>query len=54
MKNTYVITVTDIATYTIRAASQEEAEDLAVEWFSEREPDIQVEIDNSEKPDVEI
>lgn len=39
MKN-YKITVTDTATYIIRAESLENAEDLAVEWFSEREPRI--------------
>lgn len=42
MKN-YKITVTDTATYIIRAESLENAEDLAVEWFSEREPDIDAE-----------
>ena len=31
---TYKITVTDTATYIIRAESLENAEDLAVEWFS--------------------
>ena len=47
MKN-YKITVTDTATYIIRAESIEDAEDLAVEWFSEREPSI-----NSEETDEE-
>lgn len=42
MKN-YKITVTDTATYIIRAESIEDAEDLAVEWFSEREPDVKSE-----------
>ena len=42
MKN-YKITVTDTATYIIRAENIEDAEDLAVEWFSEREPDVKSE-----------
>lgn len=53
MKQNYKITVTDTATYIIRANSQEDAEDLAVEWFSEREPDIEVEI-TEDKEDYEI
>ncbi len=47
MKN-YKITVTDTATYIIRAENLENAEDLAVEFFSEREPDV-----NSEETDEE-
>ena len=54
MKDTYIVTVSDKATYVIKAKSRELAEDLAVEWFSEREPDVKVEINNNEMPDVEI
>ena len=44
----------DKAEYAIRAASEEEALDLATEWFSEREPDVHVEIDNDADPDIEL
>lgn len=54
MKNIYLVTVTDTVTYAIKAESKEAAEDLAVEWFSEREPDVKTEIDNSETPDITI
>lgn len=54
MKNVYIITVTDTATYAIKSASREMAEDLAVEYFSERNPSIKVEISNNEEPEVEI
>lgn len=40
---TYKITVTDTATYYIEADDIERAEELAVEWFSEREPDVKSE-----------
>lgn len=53
MKKTYLITVSDSAVYTIKAASRERAEDLAVEWFAEREPTIIIKETNDE-PDVEI
>lgn len=36
----YEITVTDSATYRIRAKSLEDAQDKACEYFSEREPDL--------------
>ena len=52
--NTYIITLTDTATYAIRSSSRERAEDLATEWFSEREPDCEVKIDNNVKPDITI
>lgn len=52
--NTYVISLEDKAEYAIRAASEEEALDLATEWFSEREPDVHVEIDNDTEPDIEL
>ena len=53
MKKNWLITITDTATYIIKAESQEEAEDLAVEWFSERKPSIIVE-ETTEEEDYEI
>ena len=45
---TYKITLTDTATYIIRAASREAAEDLACDWFSEREPNVAVSVTDEE------
>lgn len=53
-KDVYIITVSDSATYAIKAANREDAEYLALEYFDEREPDVEVEIDNDEEPDIEI
>lgn len=38
----YKITLTDAATYIIKARNEDEAIDKACEWFSEREPDITI------------
>lgn len=53
MKKNYMITVTDSATYIIKAESKEEAEELATEWFSERKPGIKSEI-TTEQEEYEI
>ena len=47
MKN-FKITVTDTATYIIAAEDEDMATGLAVEWFSEREPDINVTVTDDE------
>ena len=52
-KKTYAVTVSDKKTYKIRASSQADAEELALEWFSEREPSISIEV-TDEKPEIEI
>ena len=49
MSRVYEITVTDSATYYIKADDIEIAQELAVEWFSEREPKIDIQPD----PDVD-
>lgn len=41
-KTTWKITITDTATYNIKAESVEEAKDLAMEWFEEREPHVEI------------
>ena len=43
MAKNYKITITDSATYIINAEIIESAKELAVEWFSEREPSIKIE-----------
>ena len=53
MKNTYKITVTDTATYYIKAENEGDAIDRAIDWFGEREPDIDVEV-TTEEEDYEI
>ena len=53
-KDTYIITIEDSATYAIRAESQEQAMEVAVEYFQERSPSVYVEVDNSEEPDIEV
>ena len=53
MKKTYAITVTDTVTYYIKAEDSDEAADLAIEWFDEREPDVRVE-ETDEEADYEI
>lgn len=50
---TYKITVTDTATYIIRASSREAAEDQACNWFSERDPDISVSV-TDEQPEYTL
>ena len=52
-KKTYSITVSDKRTYKIRASSPADAEALALEWFSEREPSISIEV-TDESPEIEI
>lgn len=54
MKNNYVVTVIDKATYVIKAESQNEAKERAIEWFSEREPSVVISIDDNIKEDIEI
>lgn len=53
-KNTYVVTVTDTATYVIRADSEDFAKAMAMEYFSERTPTVTSEIDNTLTPEVEF
>lgn len=53
LKETYKITVTDTATYYIKADDMEDAIDIAVEWFSEREPDVRVE-ETDEEAEYEV
>ena len=52
MKKTYKITVTDTATYYIKANDSDDAielaRELAIEWFQEREPDVDIEETNEE------
>ena len=48
----YKITLTDTATYIIKANSEEEALNMVCEWFSERKPDTKIEMTN-EKADNE-
>lgn len=54
MKNTYVIDVTSTALYTIRADSEEEAVERALEYFDERTPEVHVDVDNNAEPEVTI
>lgn len=42
----YKITLTDTATYVIKADSEEMALEIACEWFEEREPDTKIELTN--------
>ena len=53
-KNTYVVTVTDTATYVIRADSEEFAKTMAMDYFSERTPTVTSEVDNTLTPEVEF
>lgn len=53
MKYNYKISITDSAEYIIKAASQEKAMEMAIEWFEERSPKVTVEI-TKEKEDVEV
>lgn len=53
MKKTYKITVTDTATYYIKAEDIDDATELAVEWFGEREPDVKTE-ETDEEAEYEI
>ena len=52
-KTTWVINISDMATYYIKSESLEDAKDLAVEWFQEREPFIETSTTDNE-PDYEI
>ena len=53
MKKTYKITVTDTATYYIKADDMDAAEDLAIEWFGERDPETII-TETDEEEDYEI
>lgn len=50
---TFKITVSDSATYYIKTNDKDLAEEIAVEWFSERKPMVNVSECN-EKPDIEV
>jgi hypothetical protein len=50
--NTYIISLENKTEHTIRAASKDEAVDLATELFSKRKPDVHIEIDNDAEPDI--
>ena len=52
-KKTYAVTVSDKKTYKIRASSRTDAEALALEWFSEREPSVSIAV-TDESPEIEI
>ena len=54
MKNTYIVDVTSVASYTIRADSREKAIELALEYFDERTPEVYVIVDNNAEPEVTI
>lgn len=47
-KKVYRITLTDTAIYTIKSSSEENALELALDWFSEREPSVKVEVVDDE------
>lgn len=49
-EQTYVITVTNTATYTIRANHPELAKEIAMDWFNERKPSVNIKIDDKEEP----
>lgn len=53
-EQTYVITVTDTATYAIRTDNPEFAKETAMDWFNERKPSIDIEIDDSEEPETTL
>lgn len=53
-KHTYIVTITDAATYTIKAQNKEMAVELAQEYFSERDPECFVAIDDTGEYEVEI
>ena len=44
MKDLYKITVTDTAEYYIKTDDLERAEELVCEWFSERNPNVRIDI----------
>ena len=44
MAKVYDITIKDSTGYYIKANSEEEAVELALEWFSERKPDIEISV----------
>ena len=49
----YMVTVTDTATYVIRAASEEAAKNIALDYFNERTPDFDIKV-TAEEAEVEI
>ena len=53
MKKTYKITITDTATYYIDTEDVDDATELALEWFSERKPDVSIE-ETDEEAEYEI
>lgn len=53
-KQVYNVSVHDSANYHIKASSIEEAKNLAWDYFNEREPKIDIEIDDEAEPEVEI
>ena len=54
MKNVYIVEIEDSTEYYIKADSKEFAEEKALEWFSERKPNIKTYIDNDVVPDAEF
>ena len=53
-KDTYIVMLQDNASYAIRSSSEEAAIDLALDYFSEREPEVKVYKANDVEPEVEI
>ncbi len=54
-KKVFVVTVTNTATYVIKAADEGDAVDLAMDYFSERIPETSTRLANSDEvPEVEI
>lgn len=53
-KQVYNITIQDSASYAIKASSAEAARNMAWDYFHERKPDIDIEIDDEAEPEVEI
>ncbi len=52
-KMNFKVTLTDTATYIIKAETEEQALLMADEWFSEREPDVTISVTN-EKEEYEV
>lgn len=52
-KKNFMVEVSDTATYCIRAKSMEEAQDLAWDYFQEREPNFNISV-TDEEAEVEI
>lgn len=53
-KKTYIVMLNDNASYVIRSSSEENAVDLAQDYFAERKPEIRVYVANDVEPEVEI